>query len=229
MKKWLGLSLVLCLGTVCLVMAQSELINGGLVTAGAYNFCDAVGSTGDAYVCSLARTITSYTNGTHYTIKAPNASTAAGGTSLALNGLAAKQIVKAVNGVTTPLEDGDICAGEYVDVVYDGTNMQLLTPVCRPFSVPIASGAKTLATSAIASGVCAAAETATATGALATDVALASFNTDVSAITGYTPATTGTLRIDVYPTTNTINFKVCNATSASITPGAVTLNWRVIR
>lgn len=39
----------------------------------------------------------------------------------------------------------------------------------------------------------------------------------------------GGLTIFVYPTANAVNFKVCNSTSASITPGAVTLNWRVVR
>jgi hypothetical protein len=39
----------------------------------------------------------------------------------------------------------------------------------------------------------------------------------------------GMLAIIKYPTANNVNFKVCNNTSASITPGAVTLNWRVSR
>jgi hypothetical protein len=119
-------------------------------------------------------------------------------------------------------------------VIYDGTNMQMLS---QSGNVPttIASGATALGTSALSSAKCTgdsgepALVTATATGTLTTDVVLASFNGNVTAVTGYTPATTGTLRIDVYPTSNTVNFKVCNATSSSITPGAVTLNWRVLR
>jgi hypothetical protein len=31
----------------------------------------------------------------------------------------------------------------------------------------------------------------------------------------------------VYPTANTANFKVCNATGSSITPGAATMNFTV--
>jgi hypothetical protein len=93
----------------------------------------------------------------------------------------------------------------------------------------IASGTIALATAAIASGVCATAQTATATGTASTDTIIASFNADVSGVTGYTPATTGTLRVDVWPTTNTLNLKVCNGTASSITPGAVSLNWRVVR
>jgi hypothetical protein len=37
------------------------------------------------------------------------------------------------------------------------------------------------------------------------------------------------LTIIAYPTANNVNFKVCNNTSGSVTPGAITLNWRVTR
>jgi hypothetical protein len=35
------------------------------------------------------------------------------------------------------------------------------------------------------------------------------------------------LTIISYATANTVNFKVCNNTTGSITPGAISLNWRV--
>jgi hypothetical protein len=54
-------------------------------------------------------------------------------------------------------------------------------------------------------------------------------NADITGVTGYVPSTAGGLAIYVWPTTNTINVKVCNPTAGSITPGAVTLNWRVVR
>ena len=62
-----------------------------------------------------------------------------------------------------------------------------------------------------------------------TDVVHAGFNGDPTAVTGYIPATAGMLSIFVYPTAGNVNFKVCNNTGSSITPGAVTLNWRVVR
>lgn len=93
----------------------------------------------------------------------------------------------------------------------------------------IASGTAALGTSAISSGACATAVTSTATGTATTDVLTASFNGDPTAVTGYAPSTNGMLTIIAYPTANTANFKVCNNTSASITPGAITLNWRVVR
>ena len=96
-------------------------------------------------------------------------------------------------------------------------------------SILIASGASAMGTSAIASAACATVVTATATGTATTDVLTASFNADPTAVTGYVASTSGMLTIFAYPTANTANFKVCNNTSASITPGAVTINWRVVR
>jgi hypothetical protein len=96
-------------------------------------------------------------------------------------------------------------------------------------TITVASGAKALATGAISSATCTTAQTDTATGTLTTDTIEAVFNGDPTAVTGYVPLTTGMLTIIVYPTADTVNFKVCNNTNASITPGAITLNWRVVR
>lgn len=93
----------------------------------------------------------------------------------------------------------------------------------------IASGTLALSTTAIASATCTAAQTATATGTATTDVVTASFNGDPTAVTGYAPSTSGMLTIIPYPTANTFNVKVCNNTANSITPGAITLNWKVVR
>jgi hypothetical protein len=93
----------------------------------------------------------------------------------------------------------------------------------------IGNGTAALGTSAITSGACASAVTVSATGVATTDTVQASFNGDPTGVTGYLPATTGMLVIIPYPTTNNVNFKVCNNTAASITPGAITLNWRVVR
>lgn len=96
-------------------------------------------------------------------------------------------------------------------------------------SSTIASGTSALGTGAIASATCATVVTTAATNTATTDVVTASFNGDPTAVTGYVPLTTGMLTIIGYPTLNNVNFKVCNNTSSSITPGAITLNWRVIR
>jgi len=92
----------------------------------------------------------------------------------------------------------------------------------------IASGAKALDTDAITSEACDT-MTATATGAVSTDTVSFTPNADITAVTGYAPETTGGLAVYTWITANTLNIKVCNPTSGSITPGAVTLNWRITR
>lgn len=96
-------------------------------------------------------------------------------------------------------------------------------------TVTVASGTKALDTDAIASEACDTLSTTTATGAASTDVLTYSANADITAVTGYAPETTGGLAVYAWLTTNTINWKICNPTTASITPGAVSLNYRVAR
>lgn len=103
------------------------------------------------------------------------------------------------------------------------------TLTCTTCTITIASGTSALGTSTIASGACATVVTTSATGTASTDAIIWNPNASIKAVTGYTPATTGGLSIAGYPTTNNVNFDVCNWSNASITPGAVTLNWRVVR
>ncbi len=93
----------------------------------------------------------------------------------------------------------------------------------------IASGTMTLGTSAITSATCATVVTVAATGTLTTDTMTASFNGDPTAVTGYIPSASGMLSIITYPTSGNVNAKVCNNTGGSIIPGAITLNFRVVR
>ena len=93
------------------------------------------------------------------------------------------------------------------------------------------SGTVSLGTTTVNTGTCSGAiDGGTATGVLATDVIIATANADPTGVTGYTPATTGGLYVWAYPTSDHVNFKLCNNTLANITPAsAVTLNWKVIR
>jgi|SRR5579859_1287870 len=95
-------------------------------------------------------------------------------------------------------------------------------------STTIAAGTSALGTGSISSGACASVVTTTATGTLTTDPITATPNADIHGVTGY-GATTGLLTVYAYPTADNVNFLVCNWTGSSITPGAVTLNWTVVR
>lgn len=94
--------------------------------------------------------------------------------------------------------------------------------------VIIASGASALDTAAIASEA-SDVTTVSAPGVLTTDVIIATLNGTPIGVTGYVPSDAGTLYIYAYPTTDNVNFVVCNNTAGSITPGALTINWKVIR
>ena len=99
-----------------------------------------------------------------------------------------------------------------------------------PLGRVIASGTAALGTAAIASGASATVVTVAATGVVTTDEIIWCFNSNPNGVTGYNAAsTTGCLTITVYPTANNVNFLVSNSTTASITPGALTLNWQVVR
>lgn len=135
---------------------------------------------------------------------------------------------------TTSTIDGaanvTLTQNQSIDFYSDGTNyITLPGRATGGTTSTIASGTQALGVGAIGPGACIAAVQSTATGTATTDVVTASFNGDPTAVTGYIPLTTGMLTVIVYPTLNTANFKVCNNTSASITPGAITLNWRVVR
>lgn len=111
----------------------------------------------------------------------------------------------------------------------NGTFSGTLTVGGATVSTTIASGTSALGTSAIASATCASVVTTAATGTATTDVVSWGFNGDPTAVTGYVPLTSGMLTIIAYPSVNNVNYKVCNNTTASITPGAITLNWRIVR
>lgn len=106
---------------------------------------------------------------------------------------------------------------------------QWITPAGAGNTNTIANGTASLGTGAISSGTCASVVTVAATGTATTDDFMADFNADPTGVTGYAPSVNGMLTIIKYPTTNNVNFKVCNNTSSSVTPGAITLNWRVVR
>jgi hypothetical protein len=77
----------------------------------------------DTYAATLSPVPAGYVTGQHYRFKANTANT--GACTINFNTLGAKAIKKAVGGITTDLDDNDIRAGQWVDVVYDGTNMQI--------------------------------------------------------------------------------------------------------
>jgi hypothetical protein len=79
----------------------------------------------DTYAITLAPAITAYTTGARYRFKANTANT--GAATLNINSVGAQAIKKLQGGVTTALDDNDIRAGQMVEVVWDGTNFQMIS------------------------------------------------------------------------------------------------------
>jgi hypothetical protein len=95
--------------------------------------CQDVGAV-NAYACNLAPPIGAYTAGTTYWFKANTANT--GSVTINFNGLGAKQAVKQAN---QQLDPGDIKAGQWVMVTYDGLAMQMQSQIANPASGSVAS------------------------------------------------------------------------------------------
>ncbi len=116
------LGLLLILG-MSLLMGAGSSNNGALTIQSTVNFCADAGSTDD-YACNMAPALLGYITGSCYTFKANTANT--GAATIAFNGLASpKTIVKVAGGITTALATNDIRVGQYVNICYDGTNMQM--------------------------------------------------------------------------------------------------------
>lgn len=104
------------------------------------------------------------------------------------------------------------------------------TSVTSTIPRTIFHGTATMGTGAISANTCASAVTVTTTGVLTTDSISVNANADISAVTGYGVLSTDGLKVYVYPTSGDVNFKVCNATGTSITPGsAIVFNFSVYR
>jgi hypothetical protein len=217
--------------------------------------CIAASGSGTAYTCSTAPTFTP-ASGDHIQFKADVANT--GAATLAVNGASAASIKKWGASSTLAANDllaGHWISATYdgtywqlegqlgnanatqvngatvpTSAAFAATNSsgQLVAAAYTPAKV-VATGTATLGTSAISSGACASLVIVAGTGIATTDVIGWGFNGDPTSTLGYEPATTGMLTIISYPTSGNANFKVCNDTAASITPGAITLNWYVHR
>jgi hypothetical protein len=103
-------------------------------------------------------------------------------------------------------------------------------PASATLTQTIASGQTAIPVTALAANTCdASATTATATGAATTDAPTVAYASDPTGVTGYGGGTSGGISIRSWTTVNTFSFKRCNESSASISPGALNLNWKVTR
>jgi hypothetical protein len=100
-------------------ISQTDFQKGAEIYA-----ADAVGT--DSYAITLSPALAAYTAGQVFRFKAATANT--GAATLNVNSLGAKSILRPDGSA---LADGDIAANQLVQVIYDGTNMLLLSPVAN--------------------------------------------------------------------------------------------------
>ena len=129
-KRFLLPLLLLVLGLLPVIaVAQTEHISTHLVIAGHVNACTTgpTGTTGNAYACSFGVALQTLQPQACYGFRADVANT--GASTINYAGLGAKAIVKTQGGVTTPLVANDIRPNMLVHTCYDGTNMQMVSPL----------------------------------------------------------------------------------------------------
>ena len=111
-------------GTIVGSTNSNLVVNPSTQRGRAYNDYAADAGVSDAYAITVTPAITAYATGQVFTFKANTANT--GAATLAVSGLAAKDIRKNVSAV---LATGDILASQILTVVYDGTNFQVVSKV----------------------------------------------------------------------------------------------------
>ena len=142
-------------------------------------------------------------------------------------------------GITSLIDAGGPCGTS--SMVYPGAGVSVSTGSAWAASLTAPSGGTTqltgtvfhgtlvMPTSLILSATNSSVVTVPASGVLTTDNVTAGFNGDPTLVVGFLPSTSGGLNIFCWPTADNVNCKYQNNTSASITPGAVTLNITVTR
>lgn len=108
-------------------LSTGTLQQGGVAVAlQGQDFCVDAGAN-DTYTCNLTPAPSAYTSGGHYRFQANTANT--GAASINFNSIGAITIVKLQGAINTTLDDNDIRADQWVDLIYDGTNMQMVSPL----------------------------------------------------------------------------------------------------
>lgn len=142
----------------------------------------------------------------------------------------ANTFLAAPNGTTGAPSFRAIAAADVPASLTSTTSVNGTTiPASATLTQTLCSGTISIPTASVASSSLSSTVTATCTGLATTDTIIATSNVNVFTVTGFAPSTTGILSINIWPTANTINLNLENDTAAAITPGALTINYRVVR
>lgn len=125
-------------GSIATALYADGSITPAKVAPGAYFYADGVYATG-VYGVTITPAPAAYAAGQIFRFKADTTNT--GAVDLNFNSLGAKNLFKQVS---KELAAGDIQADQLVEVLYDGTQFQLLSPVGQPDQRPVQGTAKNL-------------------------------------------------------------------------------------
>lgn len=198
-RRWLRSLLLVGLCLWAPLASDAEFVNGDLIVVGVYNRCAPATASGTTYACTIGtapQNQTSYGTGTLYAFRADVANT--GAATINFNGLGAKSIVKMLGGTTTALSANDIRAGQEVLLVYDGTNMEMVsqpgTGVTAPTGSIVGTGqANTWTTGAQDMGAATSFKVPTSAGAAPTASGLLAYDSTANAFEGGINGTTAQL------------------------------------
>ena len=127
-------------------------------------------------------------------------------------------------GTTITVLHGNASGNPSFGAVVLTTDVSGVLPVANGGSPAVADTTTSTGTTAISANTCTSATTVTMTGVTTSMTFTFTPSTDVSGVTGW--GSSGGLAIDAWPTSSTLNYKVCNQTGSSITPGS-SVTWNV--
>ncbi len=113
---------IVCSGAVSSILAAALMAQNPVVRNLS---CQANSGSSSAYSCNMPAAPQAYTAGTQYAFQADLANT--GAATINFNSLGAKTIKKMQGGTSIDLGANDIRAGQWAVLMYDGTNMQMLS------------------------------------------------------------------------------------------------------
>lgn len=114
-------------------IARTDAVNAAQVQDSALTTLASVGGGANVITASTAPAITAYTAGQAFSFVA-GATNTTNAVTLNLNALGAKAVMKSSSSGLVQLSPGDIQSGQEVQVIYDGTQFQMVSPAAPSVS-----------------------------------------------------------------------------------------------
>lgn len=208
--------------------STSTTVNGTTCTLG--STCTVTAAAGTLTGTTLNSTVVTSSLTALGTIASLVATTSSLGTATATTFDKVTITTPATSATLTILNGKTLTANNSITLAGTDSTTMTFPTTSATITQTIASGQTAIPVTSLAGNSCdASATTATATGGATTDAVAVTYASDPTAVTGYGGGTSGGITISAWVTSNTFNFKRCNQTGSSISPGALNINWRITR